>query len=112
MHPIHEAFGANASCINVQRLTITLLPEHVGCSKFERIALPSPHLAHVLASPVPGEVRRALKCEFMWVDEQLLGRDSEAEIKVDDTLLVEALDQVMRVITMFVEEKQMTGGCF
>ena len=47
----------------------------------------------------------------MWVDEQL-GRDSEAEIKVDDTLLVEALDQVMRVIAMFVEEKQMTGGCF
>ena len=94
-----------------QRSTVTLLPEQVGCSKFERIALPSPHLAHVLASPVPGEVRRALECEFMWVDEQL-GRDSEAEIKVDDTLLVEALDQVMRVIAMFVEEKQMTGGCF
>ena len=34
------------------------------------------------------------------------------EIKVDDIFLVEALDQVMHVFTMFVEEKQMTGRCF
>ena len=84
--PIHEALA-----LMHQRSAVTLLPEPVGCSKVERVALPSPHLAHVLASPVPGEVRRALECEFMWVDEHL-GRDSEAEIKVDDTLLVEALE--------------------
>ena len=90
---------------------VTLLPEHVGCSKVERVALPSLHLAHVLASPVPGEALRTSECEFMWIDEHL-GRDSEVEIKVDDTLLLEAPDQVTRDITTFVEEKQMMARCF
>ena len=61
------------------------LPEHVGCSGVERVGPLFPHPAHALASPMPGKVRRASECEFLWVDERL-GR--EVEIKVDDSVLV------------------------
>ena len=68
-HP--RGIGAYAS--------VTWLPEHVASS------FASPDPVHALASLVPGEVRRASECEFMWVDEHL---EREVEIKVDDTVLV------------------------
>ena len=32
------------------------LPEHIGCSKVEQVAPPSPHPAHALASPTTEKV--------------------------------------------------------